>query len=934
MKECWNLHNHNVEIYVWKNNNFNKAFRFNKNSLTNLINNNSIDLYGIECKYCDEIYNDYKSNVNQSNNNKISVFCTKYSKSKYNYENVKMFEFLEFGDYILIGTKNEIISYISQSYNIIFNERSEIKKQLKNKENSFNKIQNDFNQEKAEKEKFKNDLDKIKKEKNALANELKNEKLLNSKFRLEEINFNTEKQNLNKEIANLKIKNQELDDNLKKISSDNNANIKIILAEVEKEKSINKNLQLKISKYENINNQQNEEKNKLKIEIKEKENIIENLKKNNDILTNNNRQSKRELAIKENKIQNLNDSLNKEKEYNKNIALKLNSEIVKNKKLNDKLDNIASQNNENINKVLQELDKEKKINENLKSEYSELEKKEKIKSNEKQELESQLQKKDEELENIKKNYIPENYGLKFQSDCKAGEYDIVLNINSIRGLIKEGWIVNYNQKEGKQHYLKKKDEPTIVVGVIGNKNMGKTFILEKLSGYQIPKGFNVKTIGLSVRYGTTPEHNVAILDSAGQETPLLIMEPSKNMENLFPQEKKEIINESQTEIKMELKASENYEKEEELKKNEDIEDESNNDFEKYSRDKLITEFFLQKFIIWKSDILILVVGNISLTEQKLLYKVKQEVKNLNKNKQIFVIHNLKEYTTEEQVNDYIENTLKKLCKIELDETKELNILKDNTFKYQNYFNKYYKERGENVTHFIFVNEFPEEKSQYFNVPAIRHIQEEIEVIKTRNKFSVIDECKEFLMKIAEEIMEESLKKENLVTIEGENCDKIFLKNTNEINLKSYAVNEVGLTFRNDSDEPKYSCYIDPKINKLYIHIELPGGGKITKDLTVKGNYYLFSFSGEKYGDRYLEEDEKNETKNLHKINNKRKSIKFKFHIEVPCALIQVQVEEGKSLAKTGNLVHSKDGKGILTFEYNVILINQKRDKNDNEEIEF
>ena len=145
----------------------------------------------------------------------------------------------------------------------------------------------------------------------------------------------------------------------------------------------------------------------------------------------------------------------------------------------------------------------------------------------------------------------------------------------------------------------------------------------------------------------------------------------------------------------------------------------------------------------------------------------------------------------------------------------------------------------------------------------------------------------------------------MITIEGETCDKIILKNANEINLKSYAINEVGLTFRNDSNEPKYSCYIDPKINKLYIHIELPGGGKITKDLTVKGNFYLFTFDGEKYGDKKLEEDEKGEIKQLNKIINKRKTVKFKFHLEIPCGLIQVLVEQGKTLNKTGNLVKDK-----------------------------
>ena len=230
------------------------------------------------------------------------------------------------------------------------------------------------------------------------------------------------------------------------------------------------------------------------------------------------------------------------------------------------------------------------------------------------------------------------------------------------------------------------------------------------------------------------------------------------------------------------------------------------------------------------------------------------------------------------MNDYIENTLKKLCKIELEEIPLLNILKDTNFYNENYCNKCFIEKEQNVKHFIFINEFPEEKSKYYNIPTIRHIQKEIEVITTRNKFSVIEDCKEFLEKISEEIMEENIKKENLITIEGENNDKILLKNTNEINLKSYAINEVGLIFRNDTNEPKYSGFIDPKVSKLFINIELPGGGKIKKNWEVKGIFNILTYEGEKYGDKKLEEDEKNEIKQLIKINNKRKSIKFKFNI--------------------------------------------------------
>ena len=49
------------------------------------------------------------------------------------------------------------------------------------------------------------------------------------------------------------------------------------------------------------------------------------------------------------------------------------------------------------------------------------------------------------------------------------------------------------------------------------------------------------------------------------------------------------------------------------------------EFEEYARDKFRIEKFLQKFIINYSNILILVIGNISLTEQKLLWLVEDQV---------------------------------------------------------------------------------------------------------------------------------------------------------------------------------------------------------------------------------------------------------------------------------------------------------------------
>ena len=802
-------------------------------------------------------------------------------------------------------------------------------------------------------------MDYIKKEKINLSNNLEKEKKFSSELNirmsqldLEQKSLKTKINDLNKNLDTEKGKNNDLNSKLENISSENKENLKKIQNQFENERLINKNLDSKISELEKKEKEQESKKKELEKSIKDKEKIIQNLANNNKDLGNNIEELKKNLNLKENIIKEVNNSLIQEKNINENISQNLNLEKEKAKKLKNELDSIANKNNDNINIILQQLQNEKQINENLKTKYSELKKQEEQKNKENAELESRLKFKDQEIHNFIKNYIPENFGLKFESDSKIGEYDIVLDINSFKCLTKDGWQIKYNKEEGKQKYLKKKNERTIVVGVIGNGNQGKSFILEKLSGYEIPKGFNVKTEGISIRYGTSKDHNVAILDSAGQETPLLKME-TKN-ENLIDEEpninknenehlnanvkveeqKREIINNehndngNKEEIKKGKTPGNNIKQ---AKKEKLAEDEENIEFEQYSRDKLITEFFLQKFIIYKSDVLILVVGNISLTEQKLLLRIKKEVKSLDKNKQIFVIHNLKNYSTEEQINDYIENTLKKLYKIEIEETNQQNIIKDNNYNDDNYFNKYFMEKGENVSHFIFINEFSD-KANYYNIPTIRHIQKEIEVIKTRSEFSILDDCKDFLEKISEEIIEENIKKENLITVEGEKCDKIILKGLNDITLKKFVVDEVGYTFNNDVNEPKYSYYINPEEKIFYINIELPGGGQIEPDLTVTGNYYCFTFKSKKKGDLVLEEDTKNEVRKLLNSKNCRKSNNFNLTIKVPCSVMQIKLDEGEELNDAGEM--SNDGKGVCIFKYKIILVNQKNEKKKKKKLEL
>jgi len=72
-------------------------------------------------------------------------------------------------------------------------------------------------------------------------------------------------------------------------------------------------------------------------------------------------------------------------------------------------------------------------------------------------------------------------------------YNMIIKVNSMDQLTKEGWKIINNRPENSK-YLEKK---VSIISVIGNKNSGKSFILHLLTGKNIPNGYTVTTEGLS-----------------------------------------------------------------------------------------------------------------------------------------------------------------------------------------------------------------------------------------------------------------------------------------------------------------------------------------------------------------------------------------------------------------------------------------------------
>ena len=168
-------------------------------------------------------------------------------------------------------------------------------------------------------------------------------------------------------------------------------------------------------------------------------------------------------------------------------------------------------------------------------------------------------------------------------DIKSTQfYDVIIPIQSIIDITK-GWEIKFSDKYIK-NYENFNNEKILKIGLIGNSNKGKSFIISKLSKINLPFGASIKTEGLCIKYpdlGGFHYRRIAFLDSAGLETPVL----KTNFEN-----------------------------------------NENDIFEKKSKEKMITERFLQDYIFYNSDILIIVVGMLTSSEQKIINKIKIKLK--------------------------------------------------------------------------------------------------------------------------------------------------------------------------------------------------------------------------------------------------------------------------------------------------------------------
>ena len=669
--------------------------------------------------------------------------------------------------------------------------------------------------------------------------------------------------NLNKIIHNLKQDNNKLKNDIH---------------------NLNKEKQNIIINYNNIIEETQNQLNKKEKELNQLNSDYKNL------LSNMNKVSKENNDLKS-KIQNMSSQEDKQISELKDILRK------KEYELNEKTNKMHMYEKEiqEKNKLVGELNKkiqdyEKKILQN-KKELEETHKKydDAIKNfvqltNEKKDLEKENKSLKETIRYIKDT---ENRANQLQNIIDLGRtkddylkkkaedfYDVIIDIDSINSLKKVGWQIKYNE-ERKEIYEKIISEQTIKLGVLGINNVGKSYLLSKIVKVDIPTGYSIETKGISIKYSELnkgEEKGICILDSAGFETPLLI--DKKDKEN---------------------KINENEDQ------NKNIESLINRDIieEELSKDKAQTERFIEELIISLSDIIILVVGKLTRTEQRLINRIKNIAKmnERNKIKSIIIVHNLAQYHRVSEVENHIKQYLLNSATFNLMEKEVLGIKGVIGRNYLVEKSDKPDDKEIEVYHYIMAKEGTE-AGDYYNELTILLIKQ---LYNHSNKRMAIDIPKEITLLfsdlsteiIGEKIQREKFEiKDNIIKLNenNDNDNNINLNTNNTIiksvyHLQNTYIDQDGKYLRNKEFEPKYSLYFykkgeeDDYDNYLLLRLEIAGNiDKLTARRTnpKKEKYKGIVIKGHKIEDQFDEQKEKD----FKKISDNRKYGEFSYFIEL------------------------------------------------------
>ena len=416
-------------------------------------------------------------------------------------------------------------------------------------------------------------------------------------------------------------------------------------------------------------------------------------------------------------------------------------------------------------------------------------------------------------------------------------YDLEININSILGFLK-GWDIIFHG-DGRNKYEYAKKVRIKIFSIIGNKNKGKSFILAKIAERDLPNGYSVTTKGLSVSF---PNYgNLALLDSVGFESPLLETDGEEYRLKSEQKEKNEEFYQNLNKLEEEIidyrkrkgkdinvlreKENQFFRLRNDFRDKIEKKDEQLHDL---TNERRTTDFFLQRFIIENANVILLVVGKLSIDDQFFLNKLTKLIKDDHSMflQKIIIIHNLKEMEKKEYVENYIENTLKKSLTFILKEKNDLKLQGERANRDYNK-KRYYEEDKESpdkqIIHLIMAK-YDTEAGDYYNDSAIDYIRKTGETVLHSKELDLIERLKEYFCKVSETILKfenpnEKIKPKDIKLINENGIDKLKLDYKKKIELETFYGDIFSELSRNPKFIPEYHIISnDDKYVRIYLEL--------------------------------------------------------------------------------------------------------------------
>ena len=208
-------------------------------------------------------------------------------------------------------------------------------------------------------------------------------------------------------------------------------------------------------------------------------------------------------------------------------------------------------------------------------------------------------------------------------------YDAIFRCESINKLYHDEWTYTlYNRFVERIQIKDEEKRKFCTICLIGETNKGKTFLLNLLTDNELQSGIEYRTIGISCKF-TNFEYEKNQIDNDNQKEPkFLIFDSAGRSEPLLiePEQKAKL---SDEELKNRVEAD--------------------------NKDLKLSEDFIKNFLISHSRIILVVVNQLTLAEQIFLYELKND--NEDKFEELFIIHNLFNFESKRDIENYISNTI-------------------------------------------------------------------------------------------------------------------------------------------------------------------------------------------------------------------------------------------------------------------------------------